>query len=73
MTARSDVARMMTNGLGVMSDAEEARLLDAFAAEVLTEAANALEAQSCPCGCRRGVQFLRQLADAAVSAPGGER
>jgi hypothetical protein len=25
---------MMTNGLGVMSDAEEATLLDAFAAEV---------------------------------------
>lgn len=44
MSARSDVARMMTNGLGVMSNAEEATLLDAFAAEVLTEAANGITA-----------------------------
>ena len=34
MSARSDLARAMTQGLGVMSDAEEARLLDAFAEEV---------------------------------------
>ena len=40
--------------------------------DVLEEAATALEAQSCTCGCRRGAEFLRQRA-AVIRAAGPGR
>jgi hypothetical protein len=40
--------------------------------QTLTEAATALEAQTCDCGCRRGAEFLRHRA-AELQAAGPRR
>jgi hypothetical protein len=74
MSARSIVARMMTHGLGVMSDAEETELLDAFAAEVraaaLAERAMAIPWSQWTEDTPPGARILRDMQElAAVADP----
>lgn len=45
------------------------RLLATLHAAAITDAADALDAQSCTCGCRRAVEFLRTCANPAATAP----
>lgn len=63
--ARRDVPAL----LGEVARLRE-QLAAADGAAVLNAAADALERQSCECGCRRGAPFLRTLADGKASLAG---
>jgi hypothetical protein len=70
--ARVKLAALFPGQLGLnFADEVADAVLEAAGPAVRTaairEAADALEAQSCTCGCRRAVEFLLTLADTATA------